>query len=292
MWKAQLGWCLVFALAAPVSAKDPEAGPLSIFADAVAGPEGIAFTRRGGLIVGTTTGDVLKFDADGNRTVLASTGDPLAGITVLRDGRVLATSVAANRVWAIDPDAGGATEFASVPGGPNFVVQTRNTRRILVSASSAGKIVDITSGTPVDVLTGLTFPNGMAIYGRGRKRSLYVAETLGSRVLRIPLDRNDNLGTPEVYATGLTFADGLAFDRRGNLLVVGGDTLKVVARKTAVVTDLSTSPLIDFASNLAFGRGRGFKRRDVYLVNFGAPLGSGTTIVKVPYNFLGSRLIR
>ena len=94
-----------------------------------------------------------------------------------------------------------------------------------------------------------------------------------------------------MYANGLPLADGLAFDKGRNLLVVGAGTFKVVVARTGAVVDLSTDPLLNWPSNLAFG-GRQFRRRDVYLVNFGPALGDGTTVVRVRYNHGGGRLIR
>jgi hypothetical protein len=110
-------------------------------------------------------------------------------------------------------------------------------------------------------------------------------------ISRLPILSDGTLGPSEVFATGLVAPDGIAFDRAGNLLVVGGDTLSVVDRFGAVST-LSTSPLLEWPSNLAFGRGRGFARRDAFLVNYGLPLGSGTQVLRVQYNHAGARLVR
>ena len=216
-------WLLVFWLSVALgddawSHEPAVEEPVGLFATGFAGPEGLAFTDDGGLIVGTTTGDLYRVTRIGTSSLLASVGDALAGITVLRDGRILAASVSADRVWSITPD-GTATVFASGIGGPNFIVQTRRTGRILASASFAGTIVDITDGTPTVAASGLVFPNGLAISRARGSRFLYVAETFMSRVSRLPLDRDDNLGAPEVYANGLPLADGLAFDKGRNLLV-------------------------------------------------------------------------
>jgi sugar lactone lactonase YvrE len=191
------------------SAHDPVVGPMELFASGVAGPEGLAFVRGRALVVGTTTGDVLRFERDGSSTVLASVGEALAGITELRDRRVLAAALAPGRVWSIAPD-GTATVFASGIAAPNFIVQTRRTRRILVSASGGGAIMDITDGTPVVAASGLVFPNGLAIGRDMGQRYLYVAETLPGRIARFPLDRTDALGPKETYATA-----NLAFGRGG-----------------------------------------------------------------------------
>jgi sugar lactone lactonase YvrE len=276
--------------ATPVPAHPPAAGPATLFASALDGPEGLAFDDVGGLIVGSITGDVLRFAPDGSQTLLANVGDRLAGMTVLRDGRILACAFGTNRIWSIAPDGATSVFVSDVPGA-NFVVETR-TGQILASASLAGTIVDVTAGTPVVLAGGLQFPNGLAVARRRRSRFLYVVETLRSRVSRLPLMPDGSLGASEIYATGLPLADGIAFDRRGNLLVVGSDVLSVVDARTRAVTPLSTDPLLDWPANLAFGRRRGFSTRDVYLANFGPTFGDGTTIVRVRYNHGGAPLVR
>ena len=68
--------------------------------------------------------------------------------------------------------------------------------------------------------------------------------------------------------------------------------VSVVEAKTGAVLDFSSDPLLNWASNLAFGRSKGFKRKDVYLANFGPGFGDGTTIVRFRTNHSGARLRR
>lgn len=275
---------------APVAgaAPAPSAGLPALFASGVAGPEGLAFERGGkSLVVGTSTGDVLRFRSDGSSTVLASLGEPLAGVTVLRDGRILIAAFGAGRVWSVDPATGFASVYASGIPGVNWIVQTKR-GRVLASSSIGGTIVDLTGGIPLVRATGLSFPNGMALGGDGH---LYVAQTSTGTVVRLPLAVDGTLGSPTTWGTGMPGADGIAFDRRGNLLAVGGDTLWVVPAAGGAAVSLSTDPLLDWPASLAFGGGR-FGPRDLYLVNFGLPLGSGTTIVRVPYTLRGAKLVR
>lgn len=269
-------------------AAPPAAGPPAPFASGLAGPEALAFMNDGSLAVGTSSGRIWRYAADGTATPLADVGDSLAGITVLRDGRVLAAAYGANRVWAVDPPTGFASLFVASVTTPNWIVQRRR-GQILASSSASGTIVDISTGVPVTLASGLNFPNGMAI---GRGNYLYVAETGASRISRLKINRNGTLGPAEEYATGLPAADGIALDRRGNLLVVGFDTLFVVLEKTRAVVTLSTDPLLDWPASLAFGAGRGFGRKDLFLANFGLPLGSGSTVVRVPYSLRGAKLVR
>lgn len=279
---------LVLTVASAASAPVPTAGPATVFAGGVTGPEGLAFLKDGTLAVGSTTGRITRLGADGTKRTLAEVGDNLAGLTTLRDGRLLAAAFGAGRIWSVRPDIGFTTIYAGGISGPNFIVETK-TRHVLVSASLAGTVVDVTDGVPVDVATGLSFPNGLALGGDGY---LYVAEFGLGRISRLPLSSDGTLGPAELYAAGTPLVDGIAFDRRGNLLVLGQDTLRVVDRATRAVSVLRTDPLFEWPSNLAFGHGRLFGRKNLYLANFGPALGDGTTVLRVPYSIRGARLSR
>jgi sugar lactone lactonase YvrE len=266
-------------------AHPPTVGPAVPFAGGIAGPEGLAFGKDGTLFVGTTDGDILRVASDGTTSLLASTGDRIAGVSVMRDGTILACGFNNNRVWAIDPVGGATSVYANV-ASPNFVVQTKR-GHVLVSSSFTGAIVDVTNGANVVLASGFPFPNGLAI----RKKYLYVADTLLGSVQRLPFTTPGSLGPPEPYAAGLTLADGIAFDRPGNMFVVGFDTLFLVDAKTQAVTTFG-DPLYNWPSNLAFGTSRPYGKTTMFLANFGPGLGDGTTIVTVPTNHTGARLIR
>jgi sugar lactone lactonase YvrE len=157
----------------------------------------------------------------------------------------------------------------------------------LPKASPSGPARPLANGAHVVLASGFTFPNGLAI----RKKYLYVADTLLQNVQRLPFTTPGSLGPAEPYASGVGLADGIAFDRPGNLFVVGFDALYLIDAKTQAVTTFS-DPLFDWPSNLAFGTSRPYGKTTMFLVNFGPGLGDGTTIVTVPTNHTGARLIR
>jgi sugar lactone lactonase YvrE len=266
-------------------AHPPTVGPAVPFASGLAGPEGLAFGKDGTLFAGTADGDIVRIASDGTTSLLAGTGDRLAGVSVMRNGMILACAFNMNRVWAIDPVSGATSVYANV-SSPNFVVQTKR-GHVIASSSFSGTLVDITNGANVVIASGFTFPNGLAI----RKKYLYVADTGFGTVQRLPFTTPGSLGAPEPYASGLLLADGIAFDRPGNLFVVGFDTLYLVDAKTQAVTTFS-DPLYDWPSNLAFGTSRLYGKTTMFFANFGPGLGDGTTIVTVPTNHTGARLIR
>lgn len=278
----------VLAAARLAGAHPPVAGTPVVVAAGLPGPEGIAFDR-GRLYVSTAAGEVRRLGPNGENQLVAAVGQPLAGITALRDHRLLTAAFSNDTVWRVDPDTGAFAVFAAGVNRPNFLVQLRRSGRILVSASEGGTIDDITTGTPVPLAGGLTYPNGLAI---GRDGYLYVAETFANRISRCLIDPDGTLGPPQVFAdTGVVVPDGLAFDRDGNLLIAGADSLRL-ADRSGTVSVLSADPLLNWPANLVFGRGRGFPRRSMFLANYGLPLGTGVDVIEVPYNHRGAPLIR
>jgi sugar lactone lactonase YvrE len=178
--------------------------------------------------------------------------------------------------------------LATVAGEPNGIVGSR-TGTIFVSVSDAGQIAEIASGTALTAASGLSFPNGIAI---GPDRALYVAETFLNQVSRLPIAKDGTLGTPTIYATGVTLPDGIAFDAHGDLLVAGFNSLQRIDRATHTASTLKTDPLFFWPSSLAFAQGHGLSRHDLFLVNYGLPLGSGTTVAWLRYTRLGARVVR
>lgn len=274
--------CSVAAWAHP-----PEATDFEVFAGGLDGPEGLAFTRDGHLVVGGADGKVLRFAPDGTSTLLATLEDPITGVTVLSDGRVLAASLESGRVWAISP-RGEARVFAEGISGPNTIVQSIRDGRIFVSASLQSTIVEITDGIPEIVLAAVSFPDGLAIAEERGRQYLYVALRLDGEIVRYRMFADGTFGEEEPYADGL-FVSAIAFDTVGNLLAAGEDRI-MVRRRTGEVEVLSSDPLMDGPANLAFGQGRGFGRRDVYVTNYGKIFGEGTEVLQFRYNHPGAPL--
>jgi glucose/arabinose dehydrogenase len=94
----------------------PATGPASVLASGLSGPGGLAFLNDGPLAVESTTGRITRLAADGSATVLAETGESLAGLTTLRDGRLLAAWFGPGLFLAnFGPAPGDGTTVLRVP---------------------------------------------------------------------------------------------------------------------------------------------------------------------------------
>lgn len=280
-------WTLLVLCSGVALAHPPQVSDFDVFAGGLDGPEGLAFTRDGHLVVGGTDGKVMRFAPNATSTLLATIEDPITGVTVLSDGRVLAASLETGRVWAISP-RGEARVFADGISGPNTIVQSIRDGRIFVSASLQNTIVEITDGIPEIVLTAVQFPDGLAIAEERGREYLYVALRLDGEIVRYRMFTDGTFGEEEPYADGM-FVSTIAFDRAGNLLAAGEDRI-VVRHRTGEVEVLSNDPLMDGPANLAFGQGRGFGRREVYVTNYGKTFGQGTEVLRFRYNHPGAPL--
>jgi sugar lactone lactonase YvrE len=97
--------------------------------------------------------------------------------------------------------------------------------------------------------------NGLAFDNRG---DLFLVNTHGATVVRVPVNRDGSAGIPEVYAgpdcATLKGADGLAIDSKGNLYVVDFLIHKLVrVSKDKKVTVLDSGGSLDSPASLAFG---------------------------------------
>ena len=111
--------------------------------------------------------------------------------------------------------------------------------------------------------------NGIAFNDKG---DLFVANTHGATLVRVPVKRDGSAGTPEVFAgpdcANLKGADGIAIDRRGDIYVTANFVNKLVkVGRDKKVTVLESGGLMDFPASIAFGVGKDSKT--LYVTNFG-----------------------
>ena len=215
--------------------------------------EGPSFDRDGRLYVCVRRdGYVVRVDTSGWITRFLTTGHQPNGTRLHRDGRLFVAEIKLKQILEVQPDGRyrvfvdrcGDTPF----GGPNDLVFDRTGVLYFTDpggSSAANPIGAVYRAWPdrrvERIAHGLAYPNGIAL--SADERTLFVAETQTSRVVRIELRPDGAVGAPELFATlpGGPGPDGMAFDVDGNLYVAnhGGGTIDVLDRVGTLTARLS-----------------------------------------------------
>lgn len=283
---------VLFALPAGASASSTVEVLVSFNPAAGEFPEGLAIDKTGNIFVSfTPIGKINKIAPDGSRSLLATlpTGGGFGptGLAVDGQGNLYAADVTDNPATRGVYRIGRAGTVLRLPGSgaimfPNgLAFDQRGNLYVTDSALGAvwrfargGGAAELWVQSPLLAGTGalgLGFPlgaNGVAY----RNGDLFVTNTEGAQLVRIPVRADGSAGTPElvVQDAALIGADGLALDVHGNFFVAvsGQSTLLRIAAAGGAITTLATAADgLDFDSSLAFGTGRG-DRKALFLVNF------------------------
>ncbi len=195
-------------------------------------------------------GTVIRVEADGTRTTVASAlGNP-HGIALTSDGTLYVGSGSSNRILR-KPEGGAVQIFASgtTRNGFTALAFDRN-GSLFVANQTAGSITLYeTTGQGRQIVRPVTLPFGLVFDARG---ALYVSHAASTRtggfVSNVAPD-----GTLTTLVSDLKFPRGLAFDAAGNLWIADYGNGRIVRRApdgtvTPVVTGLSGPSGIAFNS--------------------------------------------
>lgn len=195
-------------------------------------PEGIAVAQDGSIWCGGERGEIFRIAMDGNglEQIATSAGFTL-GLAFDGDGLLYACDLKHAAVFRLDPRSRELTRFADGDGRgrririPNAPVADSQSGYLYVSDS-----FDSAEAGPgvwrFELATGkgemwydrpLRFANGMAM--APDRKSLYVAETFGRIISRIPIQADGTPGEKELVVKIDALPDGLSFDSRGRLYI-------------------------------------------------------------------------
>jgi gluconolactonase len=192
-------------------------------------PECVAWGLDGSLYAGGEAGQIYRIDVVQRSTQLVgNTGGFVLGIALDASGNVFACDSQRRAVIRMSADGttsvitDGSVERSMVT--PNYPVFTRS-GRLFVSDSGTWEendgciyVREPDGATHVWSTEARQFPNGLAL-DQGEK-FLYVVESTGERVVRIPFNSDGSAGRMElVVDLTRTVPDGLAFDVIGGLLI-------------------------------------------------------------------------
>ncbi len=193
-------------------------------------PEGVAWDPvAGALYAGGEAGQLYCVTLDGSVEQVATTGGFLLGIAV-SDGTVFACDVAKGAVVAIEPETASWKVVADGDGAgdrmraPNWLAFDEGGRLYVTDSGDwgrgDGRIWAVEADGRARVWTEATnrLPNGCCLSGDGT--ALFVIETNGPSVSRVPILADGTAGPPELVAElPGTVPDGIALCADGSLLV-------------------------------------------------------------------------
>jgi gluconolactonase len=259
-------------------------------------PEGVAWGADGYLYAGGEAGQIYRIDVEARTWVeIGTTGGLILGIALDAGGNIFACDSGRRQVLKMTQEgvvsvvSSGSDERPMVT--PNYPVFDRS-GRLFVSDSGRWKaddgcifVIEPDSSTQVWSDAVRTFPNGLAI--DPSDEYLYVAESTGPGVSRLPLTPDGSAGPPElVVRLEGTVPDGLAFDVDGGLLIscYRPDVIYHLGSDGAllVYADDPEGTLLAAPTNVAFG---GPQRDMLYSANLGR-----WHIARIPGTLIGAPL--
>jgi gluconolactonase len=191
-------------------------------------PEGVAQGPDGRIYAGGEAGQIYAIEADGSFSEIASTSGFIYGIALDGDGNVYACDYGNASVARVSPSGKVETYSTGTPqvpmrvpnfpafDGAGFLYVTDSREW----GDDDGVVYRIAPGGDTEVWTSELprFPNGCALDAEGR--FLYVIESRGRSISRIPIDRDGSAGDAEIVVElPGSQPDGLAFAEDGTLFV-------------------------------------------------------------------------
>lgn len=233
-------------------------------------PEGLAVHRDGSVWCGGERGQIYRIEPDGGSLEqVASSGGFSQGMAFDKNDNLFVCDLKHRAVLKLDTGTGELEEFADGADGRKIGICNfpafDGEGALYVSDSHGfkepgpGIFRFEPDGTgELWYAEDVDFANGLAISPDGRH--LYVAETFGNSVFRIPIRENRSSGErEEVASVPGALPDGLAFDTGGNLYVACYEPSRVLrvtpdGRVETLIGD-EEAHLFCHPTNLAFRDG-------------------------------------
>ncbi len=261
-------------------------------------PEGVMALKDGTVWTSHGDGHCTRINYDGSQQNLGDLGGEPNGICIDRDSSVIIANIGNGKVQRLRPSGSHDVITNSMENKPlttpNFPHVDSKGRLWFTSSTDLRRHYDATRHPVPDgrvcrvehsktkiLAEGILFANGMAL--DAEEKFVYVAETMGKRVIRFELFDNGELGRPEHYGPDfgpMGHPDGIAFDAAGNLWVtlVMMNALGIITpkREFHIVLHDQQGDVVRRPTNITFG-GPGLKTayvgslRGPYIPIFEAP---------------------
>jgi sugar lactone lactonase YvrE len=271
-------------------------------------PEGVAVDKRGNVFVSFPgLGEIRKVERDGSESLYAelptSAGFGPLGLRADASGTLyIAVSTfdpATRGVYTVSRE--GAVARLLGTGAivfPNDVTFDKR-GNLYATDTILGAVWRIpAAGGPAELWFQSPLLEGTGDFGFGfllganglayRQGELFVANTEGGRIVRIPINPDGSPGTATVLsdAPAIFALDGISLDVHGTIwaAVIGQSTIVKVSPTGEASVFATAADGLDWASSLAFG-----KNGDLWAVNFaiGPPGGAGPALLRFAVDVKG-----
>lgn len=251
---------------------------MTVFAQGLDHPEGLAFDEEGMLWAGGEAGQVYRIDREGNVEQAANVGGFCLGLTFSPAQEIFVCNPGLHALQRIDRKGRILQTIEHVDGRrlqtPNFSVFDGNGNLYFSDSgewnAGNGCIYRLRRSGIVEFFAGpFAFANGLALSATGD--ALYIVESQRDCVTRLPIGSDGMAGDPEVYASGLArVPDGVVLDAAGNLYVTCYATDCIYRIRTDRTVELFAydpeGTVLARPTNAVFG---GTERTDLFVANLG-----------------------
>jgi len=200
---------------------------LTVFAEGLDHPEGLAFDNEGALWAGGEAGQIYRIGKEGRVEQVAHVGGFCLGITFSPAQEIFVCNSGLHALQRVDR-GGRVLQTIEEVGGrrlqtPNFSVFDAEGNLYFSDSGEwnmgNGRVYRLRPGGVVEFFAGpFAFANGMAMSASGD--ALFVVESQRDCVTRLPIRSDGTAGEPEVYVSGLArVPDGVVLDAAQNLYV-------------------------------------------------------------------------
>jgi sugar lactone lactonase YvrE len=201
-------------------------------------PENVLGFRDGTVFVSSNQGFITRIEPDGSQLRIGSTeGAAPTTMALESDRSLIVNDTSDGNVHRLDFDGTYETIIDEIDGEPlgaaNYVLLDRRDRlwiavasrtrppRSALEATEDGCIAVVEDGRARIVADGFRWPNEVRL--DADEKWAYVPETMGGRVVRLPVSENGDLGQREVFGPDSlgegALPDGIALDQEGNVWV-------------------------------------------------------------------------
>lgn len=260
----------------PATATIPHSA-MSMFADGLDHPEGLAFDAEGVLWAGGEAGQIYRVAQD-KVELVANVGGFCLGITVSPQQELFVCNVGLHALQRLDREGRVLATIDRVGGvkleTPNFSVFDLEGNLYFSDSGKWGArngcVFRLRASGVLELFAGpFAFANGLCL--NAVADSLFVVESQQDCITRVPILRDGSAGPAEIYASGLArVPDGIAMDSAQNLYVTcyATDCIYRVT-PTGAIELFAFDPegtILARPTNVAFGGPHG---KDLYVANLG-----------------------